>query len=359
MSGCEKYAEMMNRYLDGDLPAAQISDLLDHLETCASCRNRFDALKIMAFEMRHMQVEPPKALHGQIMQAVSRSGQRRPRAYLKTFAAVAACAAALALAINGSFFQMADNYLFRSDRKTAPAEQEQPADLKADGAAPGASAAPADMPESAPEAPQVSQEPAPEPYQADDEQEAKDEAAPAEASAGPQEEEGADPDASRKESAGEGAAPEENNAAPPAGADAPTFAPGLRAAAPAAGGQNQAPLPHMDQGTREAEVKNEPEIDPDQPLRIPALDTDEVFAFYCVALGEGSIPNAFDQNEIVRFPDKNCMYIYVKTTQFTKKGCENLLSQSGFTIREGANLPDTDESMPYGLIVIYNYQAGQ
>ena len=51
MSGCEKYAELMNRYLDGDLPASQISDLLDHLETCASCRNRFDALKIMAFEM--------------------------------------------------------------------------------------------------------------------------------------------------------------------------------------------------------------------------------------------------------------------------------------------------------------------
>lgn len=34
MSGCEKYAELMNRYLDGDLPASQISDLLDHLETC-------------------------------------------------------------------------------------------------------------------------------------------------------------------------------------------------------------------------------------------------------------------------------------------------------------------------------------
>ncbi len=59
MSGCEKYAELMNRYLDGDLPASQISDLLDHLETCASCRNRFDALKIMAFEMRHMQTDPP------------------------------------------------------------------------------------------------------------------------------------------------------------------------------------------------------------------------------------------------------------------------------------------------------------
>jgi hypothetical protein len=98
------------------------------------------------------------------------------------------------------------------------------------------------------------------------------------------------------------------------------------------------------------------DADSDQPFRVPPLDTDEVFAFYCVALGQGSIPNAFDQNEIVRFPDKNCLYIYVQTTQFTKKGCENLLSQSGFAIREGANLPETDESMPYGLIVIYGYE---
>lgn len=360
MSGCEKYAEMMNRYLDGDLPAAQISDLLDHLETCASCRNRFDALKIVAFEMRHMQVDPPKALHGRVMQAVSYSGQRRPKAYLKTFAAVAACAAALVLAINGSFFQMADNYLFNSGRKDAPAESEQKME-DTDGAY-NNTPAPASVPESAPEEQADDGEAmAPTPYMADEMKPMEPEEAeqpasadlPDEAALMPQNEEGGENKAQKNNQEPSYDQAEADTSSSPA-ADMPDSG---------SGQQGQASLPKVSQGARIAEAKNEPEPepepDPDQPLRIPALDTDEVFAFYCIAMGEGSIPNAFDKNEIVRFPDKNCMYIYVKTTQFTKKGCENLLSQSGFTIREGANLPDTDESMPYGLIVIYGTEMTQ
>ena len=77
MTGCEKYIQQMNRYLDGDLPASQISDLLEHLESCPSCRNRFDALKIIAFEMRHMQKQPPASLHEHIMGAVRRTPQKR------------------------------------------------------------------------------------------------------------------------------------------------------------------------------------------------------------------------------------------------------------------------------------------
>ena len=80
MNSCEKYIEAMNRYLDGDLPVSQISDLLEHLEVCPSCRARFEALKILSFEMRHMQKEPPEALHKNIMQAVN-STPRRPKRY--------------------------------------------------------------------------------------------------------------------------------------------------------------------------------------------------------------------------------------------------------------------------------------
>ena len=89
---------------------------------------------------------------------------------------------------------------------------------------------------------------------------------------------------------------------------------------------------------------------------VPFLDTDEVFAFYCVATGKGEIPNAFEEDEIVRYPDKNCVYIYVSTQHFTQTGCENLLRLGGFTIHNPINLPKTDAGMPYGLVVIYQYQ---
>lgn len=71
MSSCQKYIEQMNRYLDGELPAAQISQLLEHMEECPSCRARFEAMKVIAFEMRHMEVKPPAGLHDNIMQAVA------------------------------------------------------------------------------------------------------------------------------------------------------------------------------------------------------------------------------------------------------------------------------------------------
>ena len=113
MNSCEKYIEAMNRYLDGDLPVSQISDLLEHLEVCPSCRARFEALKILSFEMRHMQKEPPEALHKNIMQAVN-STPRRPKRYAKAVATAAACAALLFIALQGDVFRFAGQSLFTS-----------------------------------------------------------------------------------------------------------------------------------------------------------------------------------------------------------------------------------------------------
>lgn len=113
MNSCEKYIEAMNRYLDGDLPVSQISDLLEHLEVCPSCRARFEALKILSFEMRHMQKEPPEALHKNIMQAVN-STPRSPKRYAKAVATAAACAALLFIALQGDVFRFAGQSLFTS-----------------------------------------------------------------------------------------------------------------------------------------------------------------------------------------------------------------------------------------------------
>ena len=115
MTGCEKYIQQMNRYLDGDLPASQISDLLEHLESCPSCRNRFDALKIIAFEMRHMQKQPPASLHEHIMGAVRRTPQKRSQSYLRAFGMLAACAALLVLTLQQGFFRTMGDYLFPQD----------------------------------------------------------------------------------------------------------------------------------------------------------------------------------------------------------------------------------------------------
>ena len=110
MNFLEKYIEAMNRYLDGDLQFSQISDLLEHLEVCPSCRARFEALKILSFEMRHMQKEPPEALHKNIMQAVNSTPQR-PKRYAKAVATAAACAA-LFIALQGDVFRFAGQSLF-------------------------------------------------------------------------------------------------------------------------------------------------------------------------------------------------------------------------------------------------------
>ena len=348
MTGCEKYIQQMNRYLDGDLPASQISDLLEHLESCPSCRNRFDALKIIAFEMRHMQKQPPASLHEHIMGAVRRTPQKRSHSYLRAFGMLAACAALLVLTLQQGFFRTMGDYFF-------PQEGVYSGGTMADTTGQAAKGSTQDSldQENNSEAETDPQVPADVSDQADD---------PADTS---------EYDIAAKSNETGASTPQIEGRSQTPPSDGESSGNSQTGEAPA----SLEPSEHSQSTSNTPEsgiVKpNQDKVQPNTTdtnssastsgkstsnFMVPFLDTDEVFAFYCVATGKGEIPNAFEEDEIVRYPDKNCVYIYVSTQHFTQTGCENLLRLGGFTIQNPTNLPKTDAGMPYGLVVIYQYQ---
>ena len=352
MTGCEKYIQQMNRYLDGDLPASQISDLLEHLESCPSCRNRFDALKIIAFEMRHMQKQPPASLHEHIMGAVRRTPQKRSQSYLRAFGMLAACAALLVLTLQQGFFRTMGDYLFPQDGVYSGGTMADTTGQAAKGSTQDSL-----NQESNPETETDLQTPADAQDQAGDTGDVSQYGITAEAnetgSSGLQME-------GRSQTV---PADSETNSSTPRTEEVPAS---LEPSESSQGASNVTNGPETDstessQGdvqpnTADLDSSSDASGKSTSNFMVPFLDTDEVFAFYCVATGKGEIPNAFEEDEIVRYPDKNCVYIYVSTQHFTQTGCENLLRLGGFTIHNPINLPKTDAGMPYGLVVIYQYQ---
>ncbi len=348
MTGCEKYIQQMNRYLDGDLPASQISDLLEHLESCPSCRNRFDALKIIAFEMRHMQKQPPASLHEHIMGAVRRTPQKRSHSYLRAFGMLAACAALLVLTLQQGFFRTMGDYFF-------PQEGVYSGGTMADTTGQAAKGSTQDSldQENNPEVETDPQIPADAQDQTENTEDASEYGVTAksnETGASTPQIEGrsqtppADGESSANSQTGEAPAslePSEHSQSTSNVPESGTVKPNQDKVQPNTTDTNSSA------STSGKSTSN---------FMVPFLDTDEVFAFYCVATGKGEIPNAFEEDEIVRYPDKNCVYIYVSTQHFTQTGCENLLRLGGFTIQNPTNLPKTDAGMPYGLVVIYQYQ---
>lgn len=348
MTGCEKYIQQMNRYLDGDLPASQISDLLEHLESCPSCRNRFDALKIIAFEMRHMQKQPPASLHEHIMGAVRRTPQKRSQSYLRAFGMLAACAALLVLTLQQGFFRTMGAYFFPQDGVYSGGTMADTTGQAAKGSTQNS----------------LDQE--------NNLENETDPQAPADASDQTEDTEGASEyDTAAKSNETGASSPQMEGRSQTAPADGESSSNSQAGEAPA----SLEPSEHSHSGSNTPETGSvEPNQDKVQPhtseadsssdasgkaasnFMVPFLDTDEVFAFYCVATGRGEIPNAFEEDEIVRYPEKNCVYIYVSTQNFTQTGCENLLRLGGFTIQNPTNLPKTDAGMPYGLVIIYQYQ---
>ena len=368
MNSCEKYIEAMNRYLDGDLPVSQISDLLEHLEVCPSCRARFEALKILSFEMRHMQKEPPEALHKNIMQAVN-STPRRPKRYAKAVATAAACAALLFIALQGDVFRFAGQSLFtsQSSQSETPYLGQQAADEAASQDVGTAAKA----------------QTAPQPAESDSAAlgraaQVQEHAAASEA---PQESAGggdtAEPAQGGAAQAGQGntgssaASSGSTDAAAPSGEETQTD--GSDAYGNAVGGAGQsgsttqppeeaedAAQPELRDtetdavGSQQTEVGNSAAVYDTENFQMPPLDTSEVFAFYCVALGDGALPQAFPEEGVLHFAEKKCTYIYVKADQFTQQGCANLLQQAGFTVvRDPSGLPATDPEAAYGLVVLY------
>lgn len=335
MTGCEKYIQQMNRYLDGDLPASQISELLEHLDHCPSCRNRFDALKIIAFEMRHMQKQPPAALHDHIMGAVRRTPQKKSQFYLRTFGTLAACAALLVLTVQQGFFRTMGDYLFPQNGVYSGGVAGEDEEQKASGFSMEKSAGEEGASTPAGNSPQAALTEKDDPSTAVPSGKAAASQTPAEAPS---------PRNLEPSNGAEAATPEIPSAPSPDSSQTTPSSPNAESFAGIPSGSSSEDLSPVDASEQRAD------------FHIPFLDTDEVFAFYCVATGPGELPNVFQENSIVRYPEKNCLYIYVSTRDFTQTGCENLLRLGGFTIHAPAGLPETDAGMPYGLVAIYQYQ---
>lgn len=93
----ERYFEMMNRLIDGELDAEETAQLNAHLAGCSECSDLYEALKIMAEEAGNIEEEAPEGLTARIMDGVRKSTVRKKNrpVYIIRWAVSIASAAAL------------------------------------------------------------------------------------------------------------------------------------------------------------------------------------------------------------------------------------------------------------------------
>jgi len=105
---CEEARDLMFDYLDNHLSPSQTERLLAHLSACADCRAELDERKSMLALIADVAVEPPAALHYNIMRAIADIPQDAPesgakiltdkkRRFIPWGTVAAACAAVMIL----------------------------------------------------------------------------------------------------------------------------------------------------------------------------------------------------------------------------------------------------------------------
>lgn len=70
MADCADYSAMIQLYIDDELTGSEQQELLSHLETCASCRQKFEELKVFSNRIRQARplITAPAALRERILQ---------------------------------------------------------------------------------------------------------------------------------------------------------------------------------------------------------------------------------------------------------------------------------------------------
>ncbi|HEX3438463.1 MAG TPA: zf-HC2 domain-containing protein [Pseudacidobacterium sp.] len=70
MANCADYSAMIQLYIDDELTGSEQQELLTHLETCASCRQKFEELKVFSSRIRQARplITAPAALRERILQ---------------------------------------------------------------------------------------------------------------------------------------------------------------------------------------------------------------------------------------------------------------------------------------------------
>lgn len=105
MKLCDQYAALLDLYVDGELGAAQMLRVQDHLDTCPACRQYVDdALAIRAAFPDAEETEVPEGFHDAVMAAVAADAAKakKPRKKVwKSLLPLAACFAVVLLVGRG------------------------------------------------------------------------------------------------------------------------------------------------------------------------------------------------------------------------------------------------------------------
>jgi len=98
MELCEKYTEWISAYVDGMLDESEQAALLEHFETCPSCRALYEEYLLLTKELRDMEVEPPTTLTADVMAKIHATPKLTLRrgGNMRRFVAIAAVFAVVA-----------------------------------------------------------------------------------------------------------------------------------------------------------------------------------------------------------------------------------------------------------------------
>lgn len=94
---CEKALELMSAELDGMCTEQERAALQAHLEACADCRETYWQLHALDEALQDAELEPPQALHDNVMRQIRKEKKPARRVWLPA-AAIAAAAALVLLA---------------------------------------------------------------------------------------------------------------------------------------------------------------------------------------------------------------------------------------------------------------------
>lgn len=94
---CEKALELMSAELDGMCTEQERAALQAHLEACADCRETYRQLHALDEALQDAELEPPQALHDNVMRQIRKEKKPARRVWLPA-AAIAAAAALVLLA---------------------------------------------------------------------------------------------------------------------------------------------------------------------------------------------------------------------------------------------------------------------
>ena len=100
MNSCSEYRELISRLLDGELNADEQREVQRHIASCPDCAAVYDAFSMLSQAVADAAEEPPARLHEAVMADVRREAIRRrqPPKRVRSFLALAACAALVILA---------------------------------------------------------------------------------------------------------------------------------------------------------------------------------------------------------------------------------------------------------------------